>query len=201
MINTKKIVTTIVTVLLIAVMATTLSILFANNSSSVVKNNGISASVASTRSNTIDTTRDRLVEGNKHISGEAPKFGEQIWNGKIWVHLHVGGDSFVFVNVDLRERLAYKDDLIIEYRSYYLSGKSEINQKLSNFRFIITFYSGNNSVGYYDNNKSNDSQAGFTRGSTSHDVNGATVTVFIKTTTGVNRTATFYFGNQYELCA
>lgn len=197
MFNTKKIATTIVTVLLIAVMATTLSILFANNTNSVVKNNGISASVASTRSNTIDTTRDRFVEGSSQTPGITPKFYESQWNGKIWVHLHVGGDSFVFVNVDPRNNPFMKDDIIIEYRSYYISGGKEINQKLSNFRFTVNFFDGNrNPAGYQDVNKSNDDQAGFTYSSNSKTVAGAIVTVYIKTTGGVNRTAEFYFGNK-----
>lgn len=199
MTNTKKIVTTIVTVLLIAVMATTLSILFANNSRNVIKNNGISASVANTRAITVDPTRDRFREGDKHVDGLVPKYGEIQWNGKIWVDLHVGGDSFVFVNVDIREKVIY-DDVIVEYRSYYKSGSSEINQKLSNFRFTVRFFSGSSQVGYVDENKSNDSQAGFTRPSKSNKVNGAIATVYITTTSGVSRTAHFFFGNQYAGC-
>lgn len=197
MTNTKKIVTTIVTVLLIAVMATTLSILFANNTSSVVKNNGISASVANTRSSAIDSTRDRFVEGSSQIPGITPKFYETQWNGKIWVHLHVGGDSFVFVNVDIRDMGLLKDDLIVEYRSYYLSGSKEINQKLSNFRFTVSYFDKKgNPAGYHDVNKSNDDQAGFTYASNSTSVAGAIVTVYIRTTGGVYRTAEFYFGNK-----
>lgn len=200
MFNTKKIATTIVTVLLIAVMATTLSILFANNSSSVVKNNGISASIASTRSNTIDPTRDRFREGDRYVVGLVPKYGEKQWNGKIWVDLHVGGDSFVFINVDIRNGL-FKDDLIVEYRSFYLSGNREINQKLSNFRFTVSFYDeNNNSAGYRDVNKSNDDQAGFTYASNSTKVNGAIVKVYIQTTNGISRSAEFYFGNKYSYC-
>lgn len=177
-------------------MATTLSILFANNTNSVVKNNGISASVANTKAITVDPTRDRFREGDKHIDGIVPKFYEYQWNGKIWVDLHVGGDSFVFVNVDIRDMGLLKDDLIVEYRSYYKSGSSEINQKLNNFRFVVTFYNGATSVGYHDVNKSNDDQAGFTYASNSTKVNGAIVKVYIQTTSGVYRTAEFYFGSK-----
>lgn len=192
--NNKIVLITISTIIAIVMTISLCTLVIVGNSSNVVaigynaSTNGLSAT------DVIDPSYDSKLNGDGWtLNGNTRTFTEAQWNGRIETELHLGGISYIYINVDPRD-VAWNDDIIIEYRSYYKEvNGNKVNQKVQNFYAHITFHTEKKAYISQTCGKDMDSQAGFTRHSGKGSVDWIKVSIKITTLGGVVREANFNF--------
>lgn len=194
MIQNRFLVSLVAAIIAIAMLVGVCSVILVNNDTVNVVAMGTKAGISALSSDdVVDPSYDSLVNGNDwSLSGKKRIITEAQWNGRIETKLHLGGIAYIYVNVDPRN-VAWNDDIIIEYRSYYKSN-TEVNQKVQKFYARITFYTEKGAVIVQECSKDMDSQAGFTRRSGKGSVYRITVDMKVTSLSGVVREATFIFG-------
>lgn len=192
--NNKIVFITISTIIAIVMAISLCSLVIIGNSANVVAI-GYNASINGlSTTNVIDPRYDSKLNGDGWtLNGNTRTFTEAQWNGRIETELHLGGISYIYINVDPRD-VAWNDDIIIEYRSYYKDvNGNKVNQKVQNFYAHITFHTKKDAYISQTCGKDMDSQAGFTRYSGKGSVNWIKVSIKITTLGGVVREANFNF--------
>lgn len=148
-------------------------------------------------SDLIDPSKDAIMVGSKNEESIVEKtFKETPWNGRVYVKLHMGGVSYINVNVDPRD-VWLNDDVIIEYQSYY-DGNTNNSVQVQYFSARIRYFKGNVELtppATEDRNcyKEFDSQAGFTKHSGNGKVSRMEIDITVVSVGGTTRIVHFIF--------